>query len=258
MGGDAPDDIEVVTVATSLDGSPEKPGGFARLERSCRRNGLPLTVLGSGVPWTGSSLKLRLLRDRLDDLPEDRIVLFVDAYDSLLLPSRRRIVEKFLEFEKPIVVSAEKGCWPDPELAERYPRAAPLRRARGQPLRAALRPEPPSPSPFRYLNSGGFMGYAGALRDALREMVFPEWDRDQRLLTRYFLGHPGGIALDYGADIFQTLFEVPADAFSLVEGEPVRILSAITRSDPCVLHGNGPGWPTLEEICRRLNEWGWP
>jgi hypothetical protein len=42
------------------------------------------------------------------------MVLFTDAFDSVVLAPLEAIVERFLELGSPVVMSAERVCWPDP------------------------------------------------------------------------------------------------------------------------------------------------
>ncbi len=58
---------------------------FAALRESCRRHGIPFTVLGWGQTWRGFNWKFNLFRDWLRGRPADALVLFVDAYDVLVL-----------------------------------------------------------------------------------------------------------------------------------------------------------------------------
>lgn len=250
----------VITVATN----PARRAGHLvpvrLLAESCRRNGFPLTVLGAGRSWKGYGTKLRLVREYLRGVRAGALVVFVDAYDSLFLPSHDRLVERFLAFDRPLVFSAEKGCWPDGARAARYPRSrTALSHRRSRPLGAAApRPAPPSQTPFRYLNSGGYMGHAGALLEALDDLSPGEGDDDQRLFTDYFLKHPDRVGLDHEATIFQTLYEVEPADFDWSRNGSLRLRSRLTGSEPCVLHGNGPGWETFVTLIEGLRVLGWP
>jgi hypothetical protein len=256
-------ELEVITVAIPPDPDSDSQGssgpGRARLlVDSCRKNGLRLTVLGSGDRWGGYGTKLCLLRGHLRKHPKEKLVMFLDAFDTLLLPCGSRLIADFLAFGTPIVFGAEIGCWPDRHLRSRYPPSPTRAQRPGDARIAVLRPPPPFSSPFRFLNSGAFVGYAGAIREALEELDSRPDDDDQRLFTRYFLDHPERVSLDSGAVIFQNLFGVGPGDLVVERADPVRVKSRITLSEPCVLHGNGPGWSTFQEVARQLRELSWP
>ena len=71
--------------------------------------------------------------------------MFVDANDIIFYDNPENIKKKFLEFNKNIVISAEKNCLPDKDIIEFYP-------------------EETKNEKFRYVNSGTYMGYAKELK----------------------------------------------------------------------------------------------
>jgi hypothetical protein len=87
-----PDGVMVITVA-----SHEKPA-LDVLRRSVRAVGLELTVLGMNETWRGLGSKVTLLHAFLSRLPlshDCRLVVFVDAFDVLVLPPAKDIVPRF-------------------------------------------------------------------------------------------------------------------------------------------------------------------
>jgi hypothetical protein len=250
--------LEVVTVAVHPGWGPTADSRARPLVDSARRNGFTVTVLGRGERWRGNGMKLRLLREHLRSRSDDSIVLFADAFDSVLLPCRESILERFQSFRAPLVFSAEKGCWPDPHLAARYPRPEPRAvRAQGSTPRW-WRPAPPLSTPFRYLNSGGYMGYVGCIRSVLEGALPEDSDSDQRFFTRYFLEHRDIVALDHESAIFQTLYQVDPADLTVWDGDPVRVRGKLTGTQPCVLHGNGDGRHALAALVAQLQRFGWP
>jgi len=91
--------------------------------------------------------------------------------------------------------------------------------------------------PFRFLNSGGIMGAAGALLAMLTayETCFLD---DQRCFVRYMLEHPGRVAVDEHARIFFNLHRVSGTTLTFAPGTG-QLRVALTGSEPCVMHGNG-------------------
>jgi hypothetical protein len=164
----------VVTVAT------EKNEELERFVKSCNYYRIPHKILGLGDDWksgraengvllgTGGAQKIIYLRDEIstwNDL-ENTIVMFTDSYDVVFNSPPSDILNKFRSFNKGIVFSAEKTCWPDTERADDYP---------------------DSPTEYKYLNSGGFIGYADKVLELINEEIPIEED-DQRFYTNKFFG----------------------------------------------------------------------
>lgn len=251
-------ELQVVTVATQ-PGDPSGKGGNLRLlESTCRACGLELTVLGMGRAWRGSGTKALLLKEYVEKVPSDAPILSVDAYDVLVLGDRDRILARFARLGAPLVFCAEIACWPRPDLASRYPGPGAHRGREFDARILRLRPPPPCDLPFRYLNAGACMGYAGAIREALRDVAPRAEDSDQEAWTLYFLEHPNRLALDYEGRLFQSLYGVSPREISIEPGSPPEVRCLRTGWNPYVLHGNGSGMETFREIVRRLEAMGWP
>jgi hypothetical protein len=67
------------------------------LEESCKRNGTTLIVLGMGTEWKGYITKYILINKFLENLHDDDVVCFVDAYDVLMIQHIDKLKEKFLD-----------------------------------------------------------------------------------------------------------------------------------------------------------------
>jgi len=139
-----------MTVAT------EKTDAFLRYIRSAEINKLKGKVLGMGDEWKGGDMnhpggafKINLLKEEMKHYKdnEDLIVMFTDSYDVLLLGNQDTILSTFHKFDANVVFGAEPFCWPDSTLKDKYPKV--------------LEDEK------RYLNSGGFIGYAKDINDIL-------------------------------------------------------------------------------------------
>ncbi len=106
--------MRVITVAT------HSKGYFPILQESCRTNQLQLDVLGFGKKWQGFQWRFQLMREYLQKLPRDEVVVFVDGYDVFAVADERTIMERFLEFRSPIVVSTEvRESWVSQKMYER-------------------------------------------------------------------------------------------------------------------------------------------
>lgn len=67
---------EVVTVATHNEGTFEKIIN--------NKYGVNVKVLGYGEKWTGFDMKCRLVYNYIKNLPEDKIIIFIDGFDSII------------------------------------------------------------------------------------------------------------------------------------------------------------------------------
>jgi hypothetical protein len=201
--------INVITVGTD-------ESKMSILRQSAIRNQIKLVNLGKNVPWRGGDMaagqgggqKINLIRQHIGNLPDDAPVLFIDGYDGLFVDNTETIEERFLGFDCDILFAAEKNCWPDPDMWVLFPK---------------------SETPYRYLNSGLFMGRAGALKSFFN-MGIDDKDDDQLWVQQKFL-EPNGlnIKLDYEGYVFQCDDEVKVEGSQISNG----------MCFPCVYHGNG-------------------
>lgn len=198
---------------------------------------------GRGEKWTGYHQKVRSFRSWLEEQPGDHLALFLDAYDTVLLCGETRLVEFFEAAQADVLISAETGLWPDVEekIAALYPATS---------------------SPFRFVNSGVYMGRVEALRDFLAGAECFAWGAidalgrrhheadDQRLLTSLFLCQPGVARLDHEQRLCSNLFGCNAEQYRVsLEGVENRY----TGASSCILHGNGAhGTGVLEVLLARM------
>jgi len=191
---------------------------------SCKRTGFEPVILGRGRRWTGFGMKLSLLRRALSAIRGRRVVIYLDAHDSLIVRPSGAILKAFEAMNHPLVFSAEKNCWPDAWKAFLYPEAD---------------------TPWRFLNSGGFVGEAAVLREALRDLGsrIPSSLDDQRWWTNRLLADPESIRLDTRCEIFQTLWGSMGDLALRKE-----IYNRRTRTYPSIVHGNG--WTDMSPILK--------
>jgi len=235
---DGMDRFVVITVAT------DRNENLDRFEDSCKQNEIPYIILGLGDKWEsgraengvllepGGAQKIIYLRDEIKgwyDL-ENTIILFSDSYDVIFNDSPEGIVNKFRKFNSPMVFSAEKTCWPNPDLENEYPEVD---------------------GDYRFLNSGGFIGYG----DHILKMVDVEIEKsddDQEYYTNYYLtdGTNPDIVLDHKQELFQTL-NLAVDEVMVNYG---KVLNTVTNTTPSVIHGNGSSHikDKIEELYKDL------
>jgi GR25 family glycosyltransferase involved in LPS biosynthesis len=221
--------VKIVTAAT------EETDGLRRLKESAIRYGIPLKVLGIEKGWTGGNVsrlenpgggqKINLLKEYLaedKELNDDDTIIFVDGYDVIFTKPVEFFLERYKKFNCKVLFAAERCCWPDQGLAPSYP---------------------DTDSPYKYLNSGTFIGTVPELKRITEEHIEDIAD-DQLYYARKFLSNEYDMKLDYGCEIFQTTEGCWNDMKYVVEDKDAGIgLGDITntlfQTKPCVVHGNG-------------------
>lgn len=179
-----PTELTVVTVATNI-----KEKVFLELfSESCERLNHNLIVLEYKYTYFSHRIKDILLLDFIKYMPDDQIILFSDANDAIILADQKEIIRNYMAFRKPIVFSCEVNFWPDSNLSKRYPK---------------------SKSPYRYLNSGAFIGTVKEFREIYSE--YPvlssfsnttfKWS-NQYYWHNIFLRKKHLIGLDHNCNIF--------------------------------------------------------
>lgn len=143
--------------------------------------------IGLGKKYIDLFSKFEALKEFVETVDPQEILIFVDGYDVVQRRTDLTNFEtKFKETGADIIFSAETYCWPNPWIAYQFP------------------PSPPG-CPYRFPNSGTFVGYAGAIKRML------EWDQyrlnhdDQGYVHDFFLRCKDvKIGLDNGQVLFQT------------------------------------------------------
>lgn len=219
-------DFFILTVSTN------DTDGYKRYMQSADAYKLPVKVLGMGEEWEGGDMnykggghKVNLVRRALKQYQNDdnTIVMFTDGYDVILLGAQEDIIKNFKALNASIVFSAEAFCWPDESIANEYPKTE---------------------SPYKYLNSGGYIGYASKLYSLLDKHKIKNKDDDQLYFTNLFLSkdiqEKYKIRLDHKATIFQSAYGATGE-LKLQESSDgfYNLVNEITNTTPLVLHGNG-------------------
>jgi len=152
------------------------------------------------------------------------LIAFCDSWDMLFMGSRK-------EFEtvvgaQPLLLHAEKLCWPHPEKATRYPY---------------------SPSPWCYVNGTGPAGTGEAIAEAIEYGLanFPitddsadvfdiSKDNDQRFWTDVYLAGKG--LLDTDCRLSQSLVMAQNGEYAIRGG---RLVNKVMGTKPLFVHANG-------------------
>jgi len=164
------------------------------------------------------------------NIKDDDIVMFTDSHDVIFLKSKEVILDRFLKTGVPLLVGAERG---------------------NEPLRHIGRLYPPSPTTFRFLNAGGYIGYAKYVKEVLEWILYKPETRgnnnsDQASFIIYYLTHKDTAYLDYFNQVFFNSHKVNKDEL-LIDAENRKITFKGTGVEPCVLHGSGSN-PLYMEI----------
>ena len=189
-----------------------------KLYTSARHHGIDIVNIGNNIEWKGTDMsalgggmKINLMKDYLEPLNDEDIVIFTDAYDVFYADDLATIIERFHDMDSKTVFSAERVCWPLSEYADKFPEA---------------------PTPYKYLNSGTYIGYVSELKKIMNIRPIKDDEDDQLYVHDIFLKKEAEILLDYEGYIFQT-------------NEPEMIKlghqlnNPITQCCPCIYHGNG-------------------
>lgn len=205
--------------------------GLNQLLESAGVRHITVDTLGLNQSYRGHGQKLRCVQEYVKNIPNSDVVMFVDAFDALILSDEKDILEKFHAMNVPFVIATEVNCFPFPHLAAYFPE---------------------SPTRFRYINSGSYIGYAWYIKKLLAELSpIPEETDDQGLLAVYLLYHPGAFKLDYQGNLFLTLNHVAQDELELdKKAKNVRCL--FTNETPCVIHGTAQGKELYQHVYNKL------
>lgn len=203
------------------------------LIKSCKENNVNMNIDGIGSKWNGNKDKPTNFIKFLNECRDDQIVMFVDANDVIFYDNPENIKKKFLEFNKNIVVSAETGCGPDGEISKYYP-------------------EETKNETFRYVNSGGYMGYAKDLKEMLNtynpgkncikynqkdDNIPGGYISDQRCMHKYYLENLDKIALDHKQKIWSCTIGRNRDDYDIQQYN--KLYNKVTSEHSSILHTNG-------------------
>ena len=163
-----------------------------------------------GKPYVHYASKLFFIMAYLKELKnrEDLLIMFTDAYDVLIYQDSKVIKDLFTQFNARVVFSAEYICNPDKTKAPRFPTMV-------------------SDVEKRFLNSGGYIGYASDIFEIVSFMVEEfkvqpsESDQKnfQEIYLNEYLREKHNIKLDHNSTIFFNVYASADDlAFQCKKG----------------------------------------
>lgn len=156
---------------------------------------LRVQIYGLGQEWKGGDMKnaagggqkINILRENLAKYKDDKttIILFSDAYDVIFAETVDVLLEKFESFKPArIVFGAEDFCWPDSNLQVTKKNTIFLK------FHAFIQYDYPFVESHekRFLNSGGFIGYASDIYEMIMSKeTIDDTEDDQLFYTKIFL-----------------------------------------------------------------------
>jgi len=230
--------MRFVTVAT------KENDGLKLLLKSCKHFGIKMEVLGLGQPYYGNGTKIIYLTKFLTDLPDDEIIFFTDAYDSFFVKDATGLEKDFKSFNHPILFSSEDNYYFRIQAVQnlflnryfyyKYPKSK------------SVYPK------YRYLNSGGYIGYAGKVLQLLKNTsINKKMHSDQVNLHRYFVNNPSAIRLDYNHQIFTNYGKFAEPKRFSVDKD--SLTNNLTNSKPYIFHFPGPTHRGMYDLARQFS-----
>ncbi len=171
-------------------------------------------------------VKLRLYHEALKNTDPNTIVLLSDSYDFLPLAPKEEIIEKFLQFNCDVVYNAEMYSHPDPDKWTKYDEILPENKN----------------DRWRYLNSGGIIGYAGKLLQIFEHYPYDMDTDDQRYHTTALLDIVENKTLDIKIKLdtkHQLTYAMAGDIGGLRFDTEMLRFQTQTDGWPVLIHANG-------------------
>lgn len=188
---------------------------------------------GDVARFAGGGHKINMLVRDLAPYKDDKelVIMFTDSYDVVLLAGQDTILSKFSDFESSLVFSAEGFCWPDKSLADQYPRVI-----LGK----------------RYLCSGGYIGFAPVIYEALSSAAIEDIGDDQLFFTKLYLDKEfrdkHNMKLDHRSHLFQNLNGAEEDVEVKYGESKSWIENIVYGTEPVMIHGNGASKLRLNQL----------
>lgn len=199
------------------------------LEKMTENNNIFNFVVDKDHFISHTDLKIIKLLDILKKYDDDEIVMYIDAFDTLVEACDGEIEKKFLALDVDVLYSCEKNCWPNENLSKFFP--------------------------DKYFLNSGTMIFKNKKYQQILEILSSlrtNINDDQYCHSIFAIMNlmNVNIKLDKSNEIFQCLwgYEENMNDFEKIDG---RIKNKITNTFPCVFHGNGTG----KEILKKLFEY---
>lgn len=204
------------------------------LFESAKFHGVEIENLAPSTEWNGLQDKLIAMKKKLEQHAEDDIVCFVDAYDVIVNTDMDTMLKTFTDSKCEILFGGETNL--DPPV-----------------LKEHLDKYPESPTIFRFINTGVYIGYVRAIRKIIEWGNFLEMN-DQEYINRYFLENQDVIKIDYYANYVLNMYRISWSDLKIVEGQ--LVLPAMNVI-PCFIHFNGMSYLDSDKDYTRQEDGGY-
>lgn len=174
--------------------------------------------------WDGYVDKIIAMNNIIKKHLDNDIICFIDAYDVLINQNLKYLVENFKYYNCDLLIGAELNCFPTKYINDYHF----------------------INSKYKYVNSGGYIGYKYALQDLFNWKSYDniykicEDGGDQSYFTEYFIAkYSDKIKLDTECLIFQNMHLVNWNELNFNNG---KLYNNILNKKPCFIHFNGGTW----------------
>lgn len=156
------------------------------IEKQLKRNKINYLSLGKDVEWSTNRMKPLLLIDNFH-LIKTKYILCMDCFDVFIVGDLKNILDRFLKKNAKVLFNATGSIYPNDPSDKKIE-------------------DKMCPPPFRYFNSGLFIGEANYIENMLTSI---DWDCKQQHYSDQFLMrkkyhdcHPD-VQIDWNCEIFQ-------------------------------------------------------
>ena len=204
--------VTVLTVATHSEGM------FNKLINNDYN--MKIEVLGYGKPWTGFRMKITEVLEKIKNMDDDDIIIFIDGFDSIIRGELNVAVERFKKMNCKILVSQD--IIPKNKIISHF-----KKKCFGTCF------------DNRNANSGLYMGYVKYLKYMLTYIVHSKCNDDQRVLNSFFK------TVDYiNLDINNEIF------CNIIHGD-----EKVTMENSDAIFFQIPGLPSFNRYLRGVQEY---
>ena len=202
---------------------PVPPTDISLLRRSCELYNIELATYGDGS-WPSYGKGKVIDAAAYLETHDEPFALFLDGRDTFVTDNAANILDAYQRIGSEILIAGERTCWPDATLGTHYP----------YPHNSKFY----GMSPWRFINSGGWIGVRRTLIQALKAAAeyAGSWPNDdQRMWTEIFLygGWRHRIEIDSDCAMFQCMGGTHGHELGPT-GE-----NLVTRQKPKCFHFNG-------------------
>lgn len=178
-------DYEIITVAT------HKYGLYEKLINN--NFGVKITTLGMGMKWTGFRMKYELIYNYIKNMNDDKIIIFMDGFDSIINKSPNIAIECFIKKKYKILFSKQNNhCLLNSNKVTNFI------------LNKIFLNKKYTMKTMLIPNTGLYIGYVKYLKPLLFELLLLPCNDDQVLLGRNLIRF-NYIDIDENEELFQNL-----------------------------------------------------